>query len=43
MPAVHQPVRSIIGYHIREGKHAVTRYDWEQYLDFAARHLGVSR
>ena len=35
MPAVNQPVAGAIGYHIRSGKHDVTDYDWQQYLDFA--------
>jgi hypothetical protein len=39
MPEVDQPVSDIIGYHIRSGKHDVTDYDWEQYLNFADRHL----
>ena len=39
MPAVGQPVFAQIGYHIRPGKHDVTRYDWQQYLDFADKHL----
>ena len=40
MPSVNQPVGETIGYHIRTGKHDVTEYDWEQYLNFAGRHFG---
>ena len=39
MPAVHQPVIGTIGYHIRAGKHDVTYYDWEQFMNFADIHL----
>lgn len=39
MPHVNQPVHSVIGYHIRTGKHDTTRYDWEQYLDFADKYM----
>lgn len=39
MPAVNAPVGQTIGYHIRSGDHDITRYDWQQYLDFADRHL----
>ena len=39
MPAVNQPVGKTNGYHIRTGKHDVTDYDWERYLDFADKHF----
>lgn len=39
LPELNQPVQTDVGYHIRSGKHDVTDYDWEQYLQFASRHL----
>ncbi|HSB15824.1 MAG TPA: hypothetical protein VLE22_15310, partial [Bryobacteraceae bacterium] len=39
MPAVNQPVMGTIGYHIRSGKHDVTDFDWEQYLNFADKQF----
>ncbi|MGI9545377.1 MAG: acetylxylan esterase [Cyclobacteriaceae bacterium] len=39
-PAVDTPASAgNLGYHIRSGKHDVTLYDWQQYLDFADEHL----
>ncbi|HEX7862011.1 MAG TPA: acetylxylan esterase [Verrucomicrobiae bacterium] len=38
MPEVDKPVTGTIGYHIRTGKHDVTTYDWEQYIEFAKKH-----
>ena len=40
MPAAEQPIGKFIAYHVRRGKHAVTAYDWDRYLDFADRHFG---
>ena len=40
MPEVNQAVAGTVGYHVRTGKHDVTDYDWQQYLDFAKKHFG---
>ncbi|HME51165.1 MAG TPA: recombinase family protein [Candidatus Lokiarchaeia archaeon] len=34
MPGINQPVMGTMGYHVRSGRHAITRYDWEQYVSF---------
>jgi hypothetical protein len=43
MPPVNQPVGDSVRYHVRTGKHDITAYDWQQYLDFAERHLVGTR
>ena len=39
MPQTNHPVGDTIRYHMRTGKHDVTDYDWEQYMNFADKHL----
>ncbi len=39
MPEVDKPVMNTIGYHIRSGRHDVTKFDWQRYMDFADRHF----
>ncbi|MCF7955092.1 MAG: acetylxylan esterase [Phycisphaerae bacterium] len=39
MPGIEKPLVGTINYHIRNGIHDVTDYDWAQYLDFADRYL----
>jgi hypothetical protein len=31
-PELNKPVGDSVRYHIRDGKHDVTEYDWEQYI-----------
>ena len=35
MPGPDQPIHTQVGYHVRNGKHDITAYDWDQYLKFA--------
>jgi len=40
MPQLNKPVwKGNMGYHIRSGKHDITLYDWEKYLDFTDLHF----
>lgn len=38
MPAINSPSAGTIGYHVRDGAHDVTDYDWDRYMDFADKH-----
>jgi len=41
MPPVDQPLlQGSVAYHIRSGKHDVTSFDWEQYLNFLDLQFG---
>ncbi len=39
MPSVDQPLLRDVAYHVRSGKHDITLYDWQRYMDFADRHF----
>jgi len=39
MPEVDQPTGNVLAYHVRNGGHDLSRWDWLQYLIFANRHL----
>lgn len=39
LPPLDRSVGGAIGYHLRSGDHEITAWDWEQYLEFADRHL----
>lgn len=43
MPAPDRPVHGGLAYHLRSGGHALTAWDWERYLDYAARMLPAPR
>jgi hypothetical protein len=42
MPPINLPVFTRVGYHVRTGKHDVTDFDWQAYMDFADMHLSRS-
>ena len=39
-PPLGQAIQTgAVGYHVREGGHSVSAYDWKQFMDFADLHL----
>ncbi len=40
MPGRDQPLHLDVAYHIRSGKHDITLYDWQCYMDFADEQFG---
>jgi len=39
MPKINEPSTNTIGYHIWEGGHRLSLYNWDKYLDFADIYL----
>lgn len=39
MPELNKPTHNTIAYHIRKGKHDVTTFDWEQYIEWALKFV----
>lgn len=39
MPDINQPILNCVAYHIRDGKHAILEYDWDQYVKWADIHI----
>jgi len=40
MPSLDRPIKTgTIGYHVRSGRHNLTEYDWQQFMDFADLRL----
>jgi len=38
-PEPDKPIGQSIGYHLRTGDHAITKYDWQEFMNFADRQF----
>ncbi len=43
MPPLNSPIYGDISYHIRPGKHDITLYDWNCYMDAAERYFNMAK
>ena len=41
-PALNTPVGATVSYHIRNGKHDILAYDWDEYIAFAKKYILTS-
>ncbi len=41
LPPVNTPIHRNVGYHLREGDHDVTEYDWNQFIEFARIYFSL--
>src|SRR5262245_29371862 len=39
MPEPDKQIGNSIGYHLRTGDHAITKYDWQEFMNFADRQF----
>lgn len=38
-PTSQEQAKSVVGYHVRQGEHELTFYDWQRFMDFADIHM----
>jgi len=38
-PVPQTPCHSLVGYHLRTGKHDITAYDWQEFITHAKMHM----
>ncbi len=41
MPPVGESIQKDLGYHVHDGPHAITSFDWDKFLDFADLHFTI--